>query len=72
MMFSGRLIAPETLAAEVKSRPPVVLGYVLGEIMENAYVISIRAYDGYSWLLRPVTLLIFAGAVPLVTHWSSA
>lgn len=45
------------------ARPPIVLGYVLGEIMENAYVISIRAYDGYSWLLRPVTLLIFAAAV---------
>lgn len=45
------------------ARPPIVLGYVLGEIMENAYVISIRAYDGYSWLLRPVTLLIFAGAI---------
>jgi len=39
------------------------IAFVLGEIMENAYVISIRAYDGYSWLLRPVTLLIFAGAV---------
>jgi TctA family transporter len=45
------------------ARPPIILGYVLGEIMENAYVISIRAYDGYGWLLRPITLLIFAGAV---------
>lgn len=42
------------------SRPPLVLGLVLGPLMENSYLISIRAYEGSSWLLRPITLLIFA------------
>ena len=48
------------------ARPPVVLGMVLGALMENSYLISIRAYDGFGWLLRPITLLIFAIALAAV------
>lgn len=39
-------------------RPPLVLALVLGNIMENAFVISTRAYDGWLWLTRPMFLVI--------------
>jgi hypothetical protein len=44
------------------ARPPVVLGLVLGALMENSFLISVRAYDGYTWLFRPIVLVIFAVA----------
>jgi len=37
-------------------RPPLVLGLILGPIMENALFITDNAYDGLSWLLRPMSL----------------
>lgn len=40
-------------------RPPLVLGFILGPIMENALDISYQAF-GYGWLLRPMTLLLIA------------
>ena len=41
-------------------RPPLVLALVLGNIMENAFVISTRAYEGWLWLTRPMFLVIMA------------
>ena len=39
-------------------RPPLVLALILGSIMENSFQISMRAYEGASWLARPVVLSI--------------
>ena len=39
-------------------RPPMVLGFVIGPIMENALFITTNAYDGLSWLGRPICLAI--------------
>ncbi len=39
-------------------RPPLVLGFILGPIMENALFITGNAYEGLSWLLRPICLAI--------------
>lgn len=41
-------------------RPPLVLALILGRIMENAFLISNRAHDGYGWLSRPIVLIIIA------------
>ena len=52
-------------------RPPLVLGYILGSIIERYMFISIERY-GTSWLLRPAVVVLFAMAAvslfgPLVT-----
>ncbi|MFH1488217.1 MAG: tripartite tricarboxylate transporter permease [Pseudomonadota bacterium] len=39
-------------------RPPLILGFVLGPIMENAFQLSVRAYGGFHWFLRPVVMVI--------------
>jgi TctA family transporter len=39
-------------------RPPLVLGYILGRIMENSLHLSIRAYDGIGWMTRPICIVI--------------
>jgi putative tricarboxylic transport membrane protein len=39
-------------------RPPLVLGFILGPIMENALSISLRSYDGFGFLGRPVSLVL--------------
>jgi putative tricarboxylic transport membrane protein len=43
-------------------RPPLVLGFILGEVIERYMFISIQRY-GVSWMLRPVvvTMFIMAG-----------
>lgn len=40
-------------------RPPLILGFVLGGIFENSLFISVSTY-GFSWLLRPVVIILFA------------
>ena len=42
-------------------RPPLVLGYILGSIIERYLFISIERY-GTSWMLRPAVLVLFAMA----------
>ncbi|MGE3245979.1 MAG: tripartite tricarboxylate transporter permease [Beijerinckiaceae bacterium] len=42
-------------------RPPLVLGYILGEIIERYMFISIQRY-GADWMMRPLVLLLFAMA----------
>ena len=39
-------------------RPPLVLAIILGPILENAFQISMRVYDGIGWLTRPIVLII--------------
>jgi TctA family transporter len=40
-------------------RPPLVLGFILGGVLERYMFISIQRY-GTSWLSRPVVILMFA------------
>jgi putative tricarboxylic transport membrane protein len=40
-------------------RPPLVLALVLGSIMENSFILSLRAHDGMGWLTRPIVITIF-------------
>ena len=49
-------------------RPPLVLGFILGPIMENALTISLRSYDGFGFLFRPVTLVIFVLVVLVIAY----
>ena len=43
-------------------RPPLVLGFILGGILERYMFISIQRY-GVSWMERPVVIILFAMAV---------
>jgi TctA family transporter len=43
-------------------RPPLILGFVLGEIFERYLFISVERY-GLDWLMRPVVIAIFALAL---------
>jgi TctA family transporter len=38
-------------------RPPMVLGFILGRIMENALQLSIAGY-GWTWVTRPICIVI--------------
>ena len=39
-------------------RPPMILGFVIGPIMENSLFITTHAYDGLTWLGRPICMVI--------------
>ena len=39
-------------------RPPLVLGFILGDVIERYMFISIERY-GVSWMLRPVVVVMF-------------
>jgi hypothetical protein len=41
-------------------RPPLILGFVLGPVMENAYFLTNQAYRGGEWLTRPVCMVLLA------------
>ncbi len=41
-------------------RPPLVLGYILGRIMENSLQLTVKAYGPVAWLGRPICLIILA------------
>jgi TctA family transporter len=43
-------------------RPPLILGFVLGEIIERYMFISIGRYD-YAWLLHPIVFVLLAMAL---------
>ena len=43
-------------------RPPLVLGFILGKVIERYMFISIQRY-GLDWMLRPVVLVMFALAI---------
>ena len=57
-------------------RPPLILGVVLGDIVERYLFISVNRYD-WAWLSRPLVILFFALAVlgllgPLVRNLRAA
>jgi TctA family transporter len=41
-------------------RPPLILAFILGGILENAFHISMGAHDGPGWLTRPIVMIIIA------------
>ncbi len=43
-------------------RPPLILGFVLGPLIEKFYFASTMVF-GYKWMTRPFVLIIFAVAV---------
>lgn len=47
-------------------RPPIIIALVLGPIIENSLIVSMRTYDGFSFLLRPSVLGILAIAAVTV------
>lgn len=48
-------------------RPPLVLGFILGGILERYLFISIERY-GMAWMLRPVVLILFIMAILTVSR----
>lgn len=41
-------------------RPPVVLAFILGSLMENSFLLSWKIHEGLGWMDRPIVLVIFA------------
>jgi len=48
-------------------RPPFVLGFILGPIMENALDISLQAF-GWNWALRPISAIIIVIVVGTLVY----
>jgi TctA family transporter len=48
-------------------RPPLVLGLVLGALMENRFFLSVDNY-GLSWLLRPGVIILFVLTIAAVFY----
>ena len=44
-------------------RPPVVLAFILGGIMENSFLISMNIHQGFGWITRPIVMIILAVVV---------
>jgi len=47
-------------------RPPLVLAFILGPIMEDSFLITLRAYGDVAWMSRPLVIVMFvliAGSV---------
>lgn len=53
-------------------RPPLILGFILGPIMENSLFITNQSYGATGWLLRPVCLVLLVLIVGTVAYsiWS--
>jgi hypothetical protein len=49
------------------TRVPLILGFILGRIMENSLHLTIRAYGPVEWMARPIVLLLAAAIV--ITLW---
>ena len=50
-------------------RPPVILAFILGTIMENSFLITMNIHEGFEWLTRLIVLIILA--VVLLTLFGS-
>ncbi|HWP59284.1 MAG TPA: tripartite tricarboxylate transporter permease [Candidatus Acidoferrales bacterium] len=48
-------------------RPPLIVGMVLQRLAETYFFLTTKLY-GYSWLTRPVVILLFALTVATVVH----
>ncbi|MDE0060347.1 MAG: tripartite tricarboxylate transporter permease [Defluviicoccus sp.] len=42
------------------ARPPLILGLILGTIVENRFLLSMTTYDGIGWLANPIVLIVLA------------
>ena len=42
------------------ARPPLILGLILGPIVENRFLLSMQTYDGVGWLANPIVLIVLA------------
>ncbi len=42
------------------ARPPLILGLILGTIVENRFLLSMKTYDGIGWLANPIVLIVLA------------
>ena len=42
------------------ARPPLILGLILGTIVENRFLLSMKTYDGIGWLGNPIVLIVLA------------
>ncbi|MSQ52459.1 MAG: hypothetical protein EXR28_11270 [Betaproteobacteria bacterium] len=56
-------------------RPPLLLGFVLGDVFERYMFISVERY-GWDWLARPMVMVLFAFAIvgllrPLAQDWKA-
>lgn len=56
-------------------RPPIILGFVLGDLIERYMFISANVF-GWEWIIRPVTAIILTITVigllkPLIQHYLS-
>jgi putative tricarboxylic transport membrane protein len=53
-------------------RPPLILALILCNILENAYQISNQAYPNFSWLGRPIVLVLLVLTVLMLVRsiWS--
>lgn len=40
-------------------RPPVVLAFILGGMMENSFLLSWKIHQGLGWLDRPIVMVLF-------------
>ncbi|WP_226781378.1 tripartite tricarboxylate transporter permease [Oceaniglobus trochenteri] len=41
-------------------RPPVILAFVLGGMIENSFLLSWKIHEGLGWLNRPIVLVLLA------------
>ena len=41
-------------------RPPVILAFILGSLMENSFLLSWKIHEGLGWLDRPIVVVILA------------
>jgi len=48
------------------ARPPLILGLILGTIVENRFLLSTGAYDGFGWLVKPLVLFLLVLVVVTV------
>ncbi len=39
-------------------RPPVILAFILGSLMENSFLLSWKIHEGLGWIDRPIVLVI--------------
>jgi TctA family transporter len=48
-------------------RPPLVLGFVLGKLVETYLIISVSRY-GFGWLTHPIVMLLIALLVVVIGY----
>lgn len=51
-------------------RPPLLLGFVLGPIMESGFRLSTRAFGTFGWMERPF-VLVFAALIVATLVWKA-